>query len=136
MKTKNKNKESCALPEAGSQGKKGMTRREVLRDMGKAVYVVPTLTVFKPPRKRRPEMDSPPPPHRIKIIPRHTPASFFQTREKKNSRLKRISSRIFEVEKAEHLLNFHAHVNAYQTLMKHLIPLPKFIHPAPKSLLF
>ena len=59
-----KEKEPGTGSAAGSPGNKELTRREVLRKMGKAVYVAPVLMVLKRPPRNRPEGDhfSPPPP--------------------------------------------------------------------------
>ena len=50
--------------DTGAPGSKGLTRREVLRKMGKAVYVAPVLMVLKRPPRNRPQdhLGSPPDP--------------------------------------------------------------------------
>ena len=58
-----KEKEPGTGSAAGSPGNKELTRREVLREMGKAVYVAPVLMVLKrPSRNRRQTPGSPPDP--------------------------------------------------------------------------
>ena len=60
-----KEKEPGTGSAAGSPGNKELTRREVLREMGKAVYVAPALLVLRRPRRNRPGAhdDGPPPSH-------------------------------------------------------------------------
>ena len=61
---KMKGKESCSRSISDSQEDKGLTRREALKKVGKAVYVAPVLMVLTPERVNADHTIShlPPPP--------------------------------------------------------------------------